>query len=90
VGDIVWLQLNKEILQGICKKIKDVWYGPFEVLENMGDNTYRLILPPHMHISSIVNVEDLKLYDPSMLDQEVERVLPTIEELAPNAQVDLA
>jgi len=42
-----------------------------------------------MHIYSIVNVENLKLNEPSMLDQE-EQVQPTIEYLAPDAQVELA
>jgi hypothetical protein len=52
--------LNKERLQGLGKNIKALWYGPFEVLENLGDN----------------------LYEPSMLDQEEEKVLPSIEDLA--------
>jgi hypothetical protein len=64
-------------------------YGPFEVLEKVGDNAYKLSLPPYMHIYSVVNVENLKLYEPSMLDQEEEQVLPTIEDLAPYAQVEL-
>jgi len=51
-------------------------YGPFEILEKVGDNAYRFILPPHMHIYSIVNVENLKLYETSMSDQEEEHVLP--------------
>jgi hypothetical protein len=37
VGDKVWLQLNKERLHGPCKNIKALWYGPFEVLEKVGD-----------------------------------------------------
>jgi hypothetical protein len=74
VGDRVWLQLNKERLQGHGKKIKALYYGHFEVLEKVGDNTYRLSLPPYMCIYSVVDVENLKLYDPSMLDQEEERV----------------
>jgi hypothetical protein len=49
-----------------------MWYGPFEVLEKVGDNSYRLSLPPYMCIYSVVNVENLKLYEPSMLDQETE------------------
>jgi hypothetical protein len=90
VGDRVWLQLNKERLQGPGKKIKALWYGPFEVLEKVGDNAYRLNLPPYMHIYSVVNVENMKLYEPSMLDQETEeQVLPTIEELALEAQEEL-
>jgi hypothetical protein len=70
VGDIVWLQLNKERLQGPGKKIKALQYGPFEVLEKVGDNAYRLSLPQYMCIYSLVDVKNLKLYDPSMLYQE--------------------
>lgn len=42
-----------------------------------------------MCIYSIVNVENLKLYEPSMLDQEEEQVLPFVEDLAPNSQAKL-
>jgi hypothetical protein len=57
----------------------------------VGDNSYILNLPPYIHIYSIVNVENLKLYEPSMLEQKTgEPVLPTIEDLAPEARVDLA
>jgi hypothetical protein len=34
-------------------------------------------------------VENMKLYEPSMLDQEEEEVLPTIEDLALDSQVEL-
>jgi len=47
-----------------------VW--PFEVLEKVDDNAYRLSLPPYMHMYLVVNVENLKLYEPSMLDHEIE------------------
>ena len=78
VGDKLWLHLNKEILKRHGKNIKDLRYIPFEVLEKVGDNAYILNLPPYMHIYSIVNVENMKLYEPSMLDQELEHVLPSI------------
>jgi hypothetical protein len=55
----------------------------------VGDNANKISLPLYMHIYSIVNVENLKLNEPSMLDQE-EQVQPTIEYLAPDAQVELA
>jgi hypothetical protein len=42
-----------------------------------------------MNIYLVVNVENLKLYDPSMLDQGEERVLPSVEDLAPDAQIEL-
>jgi hypothetical protein len=41
----------------------------------VGDNTYRLNLPPYMCIYSIVNVENRKLYDPSMFNEEEEKVM---------------
>jgi hypothetical protein len=66
-------------------------YGPFKVLEKVDDNSYRLIQPPYVCICSVVNVENMKLYEPSMLDQETEeRALPTMEYLAPESQVQLA
>jgi hypothetical protein len=89
VGDKVWLQLNKERIQGPSKNIKALQYDPFEVLEKVGDNSYRLSLPPYMRIYLTMNVENLKLYEPSMLDHEEEKVLPTIADLAPYAQVEL-
>jgi len=48
----------------------------------VGDNTYKIILPQHMHIYLVVSLENLKLYEPSMLDQEKKHVLPFVEELA--------
>jgi len=89
VGDRVWLQLKEERLQGPGKKIKALRYGPFEILEKVGDNAYRLDLPPYMCIYFAMNVENLKLYEPSMLDQEEEQVLLFVEDLAPDVQAEL-
>lgn len=47
----------------------------------MGDNAYGFSLPPYMHIFLVVNVENWKLYEPSMLDQEEEHVVPFVEEV---------
>jgi hypothetical protein len=48
------------------------------VLEKVGHNSYKLILPPYMHVYSVLNVENPKLYEPSMLSQGTdEQVLPT-------------
>jgi hypothetical protein len=58
-------------------------------LEKVGDNTYKLSLPPYVRIYSIVNVENLKLYEPSMLDQKEEQVQPSSKDLAPDAQEEL-
>lgn len=35
-----------------------------------------------MPTDSVVNVENLKLYEPSMLDQEEEHVLPFVDNFA--------
>ena len=58
-------------------------------MKKVGDNSYRLSLSLYMCIYSIVNVENLKLYETSMLDHEEEKVLPSIVELAPDAQGEL-
>jgi len=58
-------------------------------LEKVDDNAYKFNLPPYMHIYSIANVENLKLYGPSILDQENEQILPTIEEVTPKFQEEL-
>ena len=56
----------------------------------MGDNAHRLSLPPYMYIYLVVSVDNIKIYEPSMLDQEEEEVLPTIEDLTPHAREKLA
>jgi len=81
--------LSKERLQGYGKKIKALQYGPFKVLEKVGDNACKLCLPPYKCIYSVLNVENLKLYEPSMLDKEEEQVIPSIDNLARDAQVEL-
>jgi hypothetical protein len=60
VGYIVWLQLNGYKIHGLEKNIKDLLYGPLEVLEKVGDDSYKLSLPPYMLIYSIINVENVK------------------------------
>jgi hypothetical protein len=86
----VWLYLCKEQLQGETKKLKPLRYGPFEIIEQVNENAFRLKLPPYMQINSVVNVENLKLFEPSMLDEEEEhQVLLTVEDLAPHGLEEL-
>ena len=70
-------------MQSPGNKIKELWYGPF-----VGDNGYRLGLPPYMRIYSVVNVENLKLCEASMLDQDPNQVLPSVKDLALEAQAE--
>jgi hypothetical protein len=52
--------------------------------EKVMPGSYRLSLAPYMCIDLVVNVENLKLYKFSMLEQGIdEKNLSTIEDLAP-------
>jgi hypothetical protein len=84
VGDRVWLHINKERLKGQGKKLKPIRYGPFTILEKSGTNAFHLDLPPYMHIYSIVNVENLKLFEPPMIiDQDEEVSIPSLDDFSP-------
>jgi len=41
------------------------------VLECIGDNAYRLDLPPQLGIHDVLNVNNLKLFEPSLLEEVV-------------------
>eukprot|EP00253_Pinus_taeda_P033536 PITA_33536 len=59
-------------------------YGPFKILEKIGENAFRLDLPAYMHIFSVVNVDCLRLFEPSMIeDPEEQSQLPSIYDLLP-------
>lgn len=84
VCDQVWLYINKERLQGEGKKLKPIIYGPFKILDKIGENAFHLGLPAYMQIYSVVNVENLRLYEPSLIeDPEEQGQLPSIEDLLP-------
>ena len=83
VSDQVWFYISKYRLKGEGKKLKPIKYGPFKIVENIGNNPFWLYLPPYMSIYSVVNVENLKLYEPSMIiDPQEYTQIPTIDDLA--------
>jgi hypothetical protein len=47
VSDQVWPHISKENLKGEGKNLKPIRYGPFKILANIGDNAFRLELPPY-------------------------------------------
>ena len=63
VGDEVWLYISKERLQGEGKKLKPIRYGPFTILEKIGNNAFKLDLPSYKQIYSVFNVKNLRLND---------------------------
>jgi len=59
-------------MQGEGKKLKPIRYGPFKILEKIGENAFRLDLPTYMHIYSVVNVNSLRLFEPSLIEDPKE------------------
>jgi len=53
------LYISKERLQGEGKKLKPFRYGPFKIVDKIGENAFCLDLPACMKIYSVVNVENL-------------------------------
>jgi hypothetical protein len=85
VGDEVWLYISKERLKGEVKKLKPIRYGPFKIIDKIGNNAFRLDLPPYMQMYAIVNVENLKLYEPPLIDDHGEHVqIPSIDDFPQN------
>jgi hypothetical protein len=83
VGDQVWLHNNNERLKGEGKELNPIHYEPFTLLEKHGANAFRLYIPPYMHIYSVVDVENLKYFDPPMImDQDEEVSIHSVDEFS--------
>ena len=64
--------------------MKPIYYGPFRILENIGDNAFKLDFPSYMQIYSIVNVDNSRLYEPPLIEDQGEQVqIPSIEDFSP-------
>eukprot|EP00253_Pinus_taeda_P014054 PITA_14054 len=84
VGDKVWLYISKDKMQCEGKKLKSIRYGPFKILEKIGENIFRLYFPTYMHIYSVVNAKSLRLFEPSLIeDPEEQNHFPSIDNLLP-------
>ncbi|XP_073049491.1 uncharacterized protein [Primulina eburnea] len=63
-GDWVWLHLRKERFpEKRRSKLLPRGDGPFQVIERINDNAYKLDLPGEYNVSSTFNVSDLSLFD---------------------------
>lgn len=84
------MYISKDRLKGEGKKLKPIRHGPFKIVEKIGNNAFRLDLPPYMCIYSVVNVENMKLYQPPMImDPEEDTKILTINDLAPQYMNEL-
>ena len=64
--------------------MKPIRYGPFKILKKVGNNAFQLDLPSYMQMYSVVNVENLRLYEPPLIvDHESVVQLPSIEDFSP-------
>ena len=71
-------------MQGEGKKLKPIRYGPFRILEKIGENAFCLDLLAYMYIYSVINADCLRLFEPSMIeDPEEQSQLPSIDDLLP-------
>uniref|UniRef100_A0A2N9FJQ1 Reverse transcriptase n=1 Tax=Fagus sylvatica TaxID=28930 RepID=A0A2N9FJQ1_FAGSY len=63
-GDWVWVHMRKERFPARRRsKLYPRGDGPFQVLERINDNAYKLDLPGEYNISATFNVSDLSLFD---------------------------
>ena len=71
-------------MQGEGKKLKLIRYGPFKILEKIGENSFRLDLPTYIHIYSVFNAKNLRLFKPSLIEYPKEKSqLPSIDDMFP-------
>ena len=63
-SDWVWVHMLKErFLNQRKSKLQPRGDGPFQVLERINDNAYKINLPGEYGVSAIFNVADLTLFD---------------------------
>jgi hypothetical protein len=77
-------------LKGEGKKLNMIHYGTFITLEKIHTNVFHLDLPHYRNIYSVVNLENLKLFEPPVIiDQGEEVSIPSIDEFSPKYFNDL-
>jgi hypothetical protein len=84
-GDRVWLHLDKKRFKGQHHKLLPIRYGPYTILEKIGENAYRLDLPPQLGIHNVINVNHLKLFEPPLLEEPVTITHPVDNILTSNS-----
>ena len=75
--------ISKGRMQGEGKKLKPIRYGPFKIIKKVCNNAFQLDFPSYMKMYSVVNVENLRLYEPPLIDDQGSDVqLPSIEDFS--------
>ena len=69
--------------------MKPIHYGPFKIIKQVGNNDFQLDFPSYIQMYSVVNVENLRLYElPLIFFHESDIQLPSIDELKEDAILD--
>ena len=65
VGDEVYLKLRPyrqhSLARNKCEKLAPKFYGPYKIIEKIGEVVYRLMLPPEAVIHNVFHISQLKL-----------------------------
>jgi hypothetical protein len=83
IGDQVYLKMQPHIQQSLAtrsnQKLAFHFYGPFKILDRVGELAYRLDLPEHSKIHPVIHVSQLKLS--LKPQQQVHSTLPPVIDL---------
>lgn len=61
---------RKERLKGEEEKLKSIHYNSFKILKKIAQNAFLLDLPPYLEMDLVMNVVNVNLFEPSMLDED--------------------
>jgi hypothetical protein len=70
IGDLVYIDLQVQVIRSLVHKLRPRFCGPFTVLEKLSEVNYRLELPPSMKRDNVFHVSQLRI------QKQVEKPLP--------------
>ena len=71
LGDKLWLHLDNKCFKGQYHKLLPIRYGPYTILEKIGENSYQLDLSPQFRIHNVFNFNHLNFFEPPLLEEPV-------------------
>ena len=71
-GDMVYMKLQPYVQSSVAnrcnKKLSFRYYGPFKILQKIGQVAYKLDLPPTSRIHPVIHVSQLKKHVPKAIE----------------------